>query len=154
MITRLEVNESEKCLRLYNQDSEAIIFHDEAPIYLVEYEENKLFTCGYPTHMYLIHQWETVIFILEPISTNTMKTFAFPVPDFNEKSNPFIVVLGEASLNILNVKTCQHKPLINQQMQVGKAGLQGAFIKKEKLGLSLHYANVVQDTDGSGSDIL
>ena len=104
--------------------------------------------------MYLVHNWETVIFIPEPISTNTFKTFAFPVPDFNEESNPFIVVLGKASLNILNVKTCQHKPLINQKMQVGIAGVQGAFIKKEKLGLSLHYANVVQDTDGFGSDLL
>jgi hypothetical protein len=104
--------------------------------------------------MYLIHHWETVIFIPEPISTNTMKTFAFPVPYFNEESNPFIAVLGWASLNILNVKTYQHKPLINQKMMTGHAGLQAAFIKKEKLGLSLHYANVVQDTDGSGSDLL
>ena len=123
-------------------------------MYLVEYEENKLLVCSYPTGMFLVHHWQTVIYIPDPISTNTFKTFAFPVTDFNEKSNPFIVVLGEASLNILNVKTYQHKPLINQKMQVGKAGLQGAFIKEEKLGLSLHYANVVQDTDGSGSDLL
>jgi hypothetical protein len=34
------------------------------------------------------------------------------------------------------------------------AGLQPAFIKKEKSGLSLHFANTVQDTDGSGGDLL
>ena len=39
-------------------------------------------------------------------------------------------------------------------MVVGVAGLQPAFIKKEKLGLSLHYSNMVQDTDGDGSDLL
>ena len=83
-------------------------------MYLLEYEENKILVCRIDMH--LIHNWETVIFIPEPISTNTLKTFAFPVPDFNEESNPFIVVLGKASLNILNVKTCQHKPLINQKM--------------------------------------
>ena len=58
--------------------------------------------------MFLVENWEKVIFIPDPISANTFKTFAFPVPDFNEESNPFIVVLGLASLNILNVKTCQH----------------------------------------------
>jgi hypothetical protein len=54
--------------------------------------------------------------ITEPNPANTMKTYAFPVPDFNEETNPFIVVLGEASLNILNVRTKEHKPLIKQQM--------------------------------------
>ena len=106
MVTRLEVDKSGKCLRLYKQDSEAIIFHNQVPMYLIEYEVNKLFACSHPTHMYLVENWEKVIFIPDPISTNTMKTFAFPVPDFNEESNPFIVVLGDASLNILNVKTC------------------------------------------------
>ena len=103
MITRLEVDEGGKCLRLYKQDSEAIVFVNEVPSYLLEYSENKLLTCCHPTHMYIIHHWETVIFIPDPISTNTMKTFAFTFPDFNEESNPFIVVLGDASLNILNV---------------------------------------------------
>ena len=39
-------------------------------------------------------------------------------------------------------------------MRVGAPGLQGAFIKKEKSGLSVHFTNKVQDTDGSGSDLL
>ena len=32
--------------------------------------------------------------------------------------------------------------------------MQGAFIKKEKSGLSVHFTSKVQDTDGSGSDLL
>ena len=36
----------------------------------------------------------------------------------------------------------------------GYPGLQGAFIKKEKSGLSIHFTSIVQDTDGSGSDLL
>ena len=72
-----------------------------------------------------------------------MKSYAFPVPDFDEETNPFIVILGEASLNILNVKTKEHKPLIKQKMQTGYPGLQGAFIKKEKTGFSVHFSNIV-----------
>ena len=32
--------------------------------------------------------------------------------------------------------------------------MQGAFIKKEKSGFSVHFTSVVQDTDGSGCDLL
>ena len=39
-------------------------------------------------------------------------------------------------------------------MMIGKVGLQGAFIKKEKSGLSVHFTTRVQDKDGSGSDLL
>ena len=39
-------------------------------------------------------------------------------------------------------------------MMIGKPGLQGAFIKKEKSGLSVHFTSRAQDTDGSGSDLL
>ena len=39
-------------------------------------------------------------------------------------------------------------------MIVGRPGLQGAFIKKEKSGLSVHFTSIVQDTDGSGRDLL
>ena len=64
--------------------------------------------------MYVVLDWDVVKLITEPNSANTFKTYAFPVPDFDEETNPFIAVLGKASLNIVNVKTCQHKPLINQ----------------------------------------
>ena len=88
-------------------------------MFLLEYASDKLFVCGYPAaHMYLVLNWEAVKFIAEPNPVNTFKTYAFPVPDFDEETNPFIVVLGLASLNILNVRTCQHKPLINQKMMV------------------------------------
>merc|ERR1719510_1615761 len=123
-------------------------------MFLLEYATNKLFVSGYPTHMYLVLDWETVILITDPNSKNTFKTFAFPVPNFDEETNPFIAVCGKASLNLLNIKTRKHMPLINQKMVVGYPGLQGSFMKFEKYGISVHYASVVQDTDGSGSDLL
>ena len=101
-------------LRPHKLDEESILFLHEMPMLLLEYAKDKLFVGGYPAHMYLVFDWEVVKFIAEHNPANTFKTYAFPVPDFDVVTNPFIVVLGKASLNILNVKTCQHKSLINQ----------------------------------------
>ena len=75
-------------------------------MFLLEFADDKLYVGGYPAHMYLVFYWETVKFIADPNTANIFKTYAFPVPDFDEETNPFIVVLGLTSLNILNVKTC------------------------------------------------
>merc|ERR1719266_2211935 len=99
-------------------------------MFIVEYGQNKLFVTE-DVNMYLIDDWETVTLITDPNSENTFKTFAFPIPSFNEETNPFIAVCGKASLNLLNVKTRKHRPLINQKIAVGNPGQQGAFIKTE-----------------------
>ena len=39
-------------------------------------------------------------------------------------------------------------------MPVGYAGVQGAFMKKEKFGMTVHFAGIVQDRDGSGTDLI
>ena len=122
-VVRLTLDEKGLCLKLHKVDQESILFLHEVPMFLLEYSDDKLFVGGYPAHMYLVFDWETVKFIAEPNLANTFKTYAFPIPEFNEKTNPFIVVLGEASLNILNVNSCQHKPLINQEMNTGYPGL-------------------------------
>ena len=88
-------------------------------MYLVEYDQNKLFVSGFSSHMYLVLNWGTVILITDPNSENIFKCHAFPVPCFDVETNPFIAVCGKASLNLVNVKTHKHKPLINQKMVVG-----------------------------------
>ena len=99
-----------------------MIFQGEIPGFLLEYSKNKLFITS-RIDMYLVKDWELVILIEETNISNTFKYFAFLVPNFNEETFPFIVVLGEGSLNFLNVNTTQQKPLINQQMVVGLPGL-------------------------------
>ena len=39
-------------------------------------------------------------------------------------------------------------------MPVGYAGVQGAFIKKERFGMTVHFAGIVQDRDGTGTDLI
>ena len=88
-----------------------MIFKNELPMYLLEYEENKLFVTSEPTHMYLVIEWETIILIEDPDEANSSKTYAFPLPGFDEEF-PFLAVCGEANISILNVKTCAHKRLV------------------------------------------
>ena len=90
-----------------------MIFENECPAFLLEYGKNELFVTNC-NQMCLVHDWSAVKLITEPNPANTMKAYAFPVPDFDKELNPFIVVLGKASLNILNVKTKEHKSLIKQ----------------------------------------
>ena len=71
-----------------------MVFKRELPMYLLEYKKNKLLVSGDKTYMYLVDDWDTVILIPDPNSANTLKTFAFPIPDFDDDTNPFIVVLG------------------------------------------------------------
>jgi hypothetical protein len=63
MVTRLELNENEKCLKPYKQETEAMVFKQELPMYLLEYKKNKLLVIGDPTHMYLVDDWEIIILI-------------------------------------------------------------------------------------------
>merc|ERR1719189_1811389 len=120
-----------------------MLFKNDYPMLIVEYAPNKLFVTGSKTQMFLVNDWEKVTLISDPNSENTFKCFAFPIPNFDKDTNPFIAVCGQASLNLVNVKTSKHRPLINQKMVVGDPGQQGAFIKTEKFGLSVHFASVV-----------
>ena len=99
--------------------------------------------------MYLVHDWTNVILITDPNPLNTDKNFAFPIPEFDEESNPFIAVCGNACLSLLNVKNHMFQPLINQSL----IDHFPAFIKREDYGLSVHFASNLQDTDGTGKEL-
>ena len=119
-----------------------MIFKNEKPIYLVEYAINKLFITGYPSHMFIVINWQTVRIVTDPNQSNTSKTYSFLLPGFNEKTFPFVAVCGKMHLSILNLNSLCHKPLINSRFS-SKEGLQGAFAKAESFGLSVHFAGIV-----------
>ena len=102
-IIRLKVKDDVTGLEIYNQKSNSIILIDELPMLLIEYDQDKLFVTSFPTHMFLVIEWETVIEIEDPNFANTDKTFAFELPGFNIDSFPFLAVCGQESLSILNV---------------------------------------------------
>ena len=83
----------------------------------------------FPTHNYIVKNWQAVSVILDPESAN-FNYFMIPMPGFDAKSFPFFALCGEKNISILNVNTHVYKPLINQQFE-WMYGLQSMFIKKE-----------------------
>ena len=55
-VTRLKIDESGKCLKPYNEQTEAMIFENECPAFLLEYGKNELFVTN-GTQMCLVHDW-------------------------------------------------------------------------------------------------
>ena len=80
-----------------------MVFKDELPMFVIEYEVNRLFITGLPTHMYLVSEWENVKIIEDPNYANSYKTYVFPIPGFNVETFPFLAVCGSENLSIFNV---------------------------------------------------
>ena len=110
-------------LEIFNEATESILIKNEEILFMIEYAQNKLFVTVDPTCMLLIDDWVNVKCIQDPNSTNTLKTFAFKVSNFDEETLPFIAVCGESNLSILNVKECYFQTLFDQKMSVGRSGL-------------------------------
>ena len=71
-----------------------MLFKDEAPNYLVEFAKNKMLITGYPSHNYIVHDWEAVSVLQNPEPQN-FNYFAMVMPDFDEVDFPFIALCGE-----------------------------------------------------------
>ena len=68
---------------------------------------NKLIVTGAPySHMYLVEDWSSVKCILDS-NTVDPKSFAFTMPLFDEKLFPFIFVVGEQHISILNINNLE-----------------------------------------------
>ena len=95
-----------------------MVFEDEVPVYLIEYAKDKLFITMAPNLIYLVDDWSAsnVRIIEDTNKDNKLKTFAFPVPNFDIKNRPFIVVCGDKNLTIINVKEESSKTIISKKM--------------------------------------
>ena len=104
--------------------------------------------------MYLIKEWSTVKCILDSNTANTDKTFAFPMPQFDEITFPFIFVVGEQHISIFNIANLEHMPLTIGMTNSGRAGLRFAFAVGDLSEIQLHFVLDVQDKDGSGKQLI
>ena len=121
---------------------------------MVEYAPNKLFCGAKPTCMFLIDNWVNIRVIMEPNSSGTDKNWAFEFPRFDEEKFPFVAVCSAACLGLVNVKTGFYQPLVNKKMNADQYGIKIAFAKNESNGISVHFTNRVQDTDGNGRGLI
>ena len=100
-------------MEIINQENESIVFKDECPGFLIEYARNKMCIAGFPSHNYIVEEWETVRVIFNTESKN-FNFFIVPMPGFDEQVFPFLALCGEQNITILNVNTHVKKPLINE----------------------------------------
>ena len=121
---------------------------------MVEYAPNKLFAGAKPTCMFLIDDWVNMRVIKEPNTSGTDKNWAFAFPRFDVEKFPFVGVCSAACLGLVNVKTGFYQPLVNKKMNADQYGIKVAFAKNEDFGISVHFINRVQDTDGAGTGLM
>ena len=151
---RLKLNKEGTSLIIYNEANESIIYKDEFPFYPLEFAKNRLLVTGTPSHMYLIIDWSSVKCILDSNTANVKKDFAFPMPQFDETTFPFIFVVGKQHISIINISTLEHKPLTIGATNSGRIGLQFAFALDNLSDIQLHFVLTVQDREGSGNKLI
>ena len=105
------VNEEGTDVITYNELNESMIYKDELPNFPLEYSPNKLLVTGSDTHMYQVDDWSTVRLISGTNPLDINKFHAFTIPQYDEESFPFIFVVGEQHISLLNTTTLEHKAL-------------------------------------------
>ena len=144
----------------YDAKAKALSLVDTSKNSLTISKEQIIGTCQIsPQHM-LVHlfmkdlllyeNWEPVRRINEPDASNIEK-YILPMESFDYEEFPFVILTGVRSLNILNVKTGFMQPLINLVIWT-KNGMETAFVKQDKAGISLHFCNFNRDDDNQRFD--
>ena len=81
------------------------------------------------------------------------KSEPVPLLDFDEESFPFLLICGLTCLSIMNVKTGEHRPLINGSgIMIGYMGLTCLFVKREEYGQSIHWNVHLTKVDDSSQE--
>ena len=82
---RMKMNKEGTSFIPYNETTESILFKGQYPRYPLEFAKNKMLVTGAPVHMYLVVDWCVVKCIFDPNTSNINKTYAFPLPGFDEE---------------------------------------------------------------------
>ena len=61
---------------------------------LIEFAINELLITGYPSHLYIVKEWQSVKVLLDPNTAN-FKYYVTPLPGFDEKRFPFFALCGQ-----------------------------------------------------------
>merc|ERR1739844_855462 len=76
------------------------------------------------------------------------------MPLFDEKTFPFIFVVGKQHISIINIVTLEHKPLTIGMTNSDKPGLRIAFAVGDLSEIKLHFVLTIQDKEGSGKKLI
>ena len=91
-----------------------MIFKNWKPWDLYEYAKDKILVTTMSNVLFIVHEFSYVKFINNQSYDDSFKGEPIPLLDFDEETFPFIIIGGVSCISIINIKTGEHKPLINQ----------------------------------------
>ena len=102
---------------------------------LYEYAKDKILATTMSHVLFLIQDFDLVKMINNEGYFDQFKSGPVPLLDFDEENFPFLLICGFTCVSIMNVKTGEHRPLINGSgILVGYLGLTCLFVKREEYG--------------------
>jgi len=135
-------------LEAYDPKNQSMVFEEWYMLSLFEYASNKILATVPSTDLFLIQDFNLVKMISNHSYIDTAKLAAVPLLDFDEDKFPFLLLCGCHCLSIMNVKTGDHKPLIDDVF-VALNKITPCFVKREEYGLALHWTTISPNIDGS-----
>ena len=103
-LMRVAYQKDNYILQDIDRKKEAILVKNQAIVSVYEYAPNKLVAYCFNSCILIIENWEITKQIDDRDEKNTTKLSIAPVLGFDEETFPFIVLTGQSSFNILNVK--------------------------------------------------
>ena len=101
---RVSYKKDSYSLQDIDRKKEAILVKNQAIVSVYEYAPTKLVAYCFNSCILIIENWEITKQIDDRDEKNTNKLSIAPVLGFDEVTFPFIILTGQSSFNILNVK--------------------------------------------------
>ena len=120
---------------------------------MLEFAADKMIVHVSSRDLMILHNWQVVKQIIDPVFSNTLKYWIKPLPGFDEEEFPFVVCSGWMTFNIINVREMTMEPLI-EFFGKNNRGLsqEGAVLVKEDFGFSMYFDTT--STTDSGKKML
>ena len=131
-----------------DSQSESILLNNEDVYSILEFGINQLLVSVQLTDLLVLENWSVVKKISDASSGNVQKCWQALLPGFNLESFPFVVVAGDETINLVNVKEHTLQPLIqakNRNIRSQKA----AFFLSSESGFNMHFATHRSSQDRS-----
>ena len=122
----------------YEPDTQSIIFKEWKLIEAYEYAKDKILVTTMSNVLFLVQDFCLVKLINDESYNEICRGDFTPLPNYDEENFPFILIGGCFFTCIMNVKTGEHKPLLNSRT-IAVNGMSCTFAKREEYGFSIHW---------------
>ena len=106
---------------------------------MLEYSRDKILLTATTNILLIVHDFSLVKFINNQSYIDQFKSPPVPLLDFDIENFPFMLFGGISGISIINVKTGEHRPLLNDSVIFEYQGMKCLFVKREEYGQSIHW---------------